>query len=297
VIRREAPGGAVMQVAVLGTGKMGAAMARRLAGCGHDVTVWNRTRARAEAVGAAKVASTPAEAVRDADVVISILTDAAAVRNVYLGNDGALKAARKQVFVEMSTAGPDVVKEIAPAVEKAGAKFIECPVMGSIPAIDAGKGMLIAAGDDEALEKARPVLECIGEVRRVKDAESAAKLKLVANTMLTGVSALAAEVLTAARAAGLDPEDVFWIFTRFAPVLAARKSGYVDHQFQPVTFALRDAAKDVKLAAEVFERAGAEVPLTKVSKELYERAAKTMGDQEMSAIVTVFEKQPLERKR
>ncbi len=215
-----------MRVAVLGTGRMGAAMARRLAGCGHEVTVWNRTRERAEAVGAGKVASTPAEAVREADVVISILSDAAAVRGVYLGPEGAVQGARGQVFVEMSTAGPDVVREIGPAVEEAGAKCVESPVMGSTPAIDSGKGMLIPAGDDEALERVRPGLECLGEVRRANDAESAAKLKLVANTMLTGVSALAAEVLTAARAAGLDPEDVFMsaIVTVFEKQPAERKA-------------------------------------------------------------------------
>src|SRR5205807_9275060 len=94
-------------------------------------TLWNRTRQRAEAVGVGKVASTPAEAVADAEVVISMLTDADALRATYLGADGAVKAARRQVFVEMSTAGPDVAKELAPVIEATGAQFVEAPVLGS----------------------------------------------------------------------------------------------------------------------------------------------------------------------
>jgi 3-hydroxyisobutyrate dehydrogenase-like beta-hydroxyacid dehydrogenase len=279
-----------MRVAILGTGKMGGAIAQRLNAEGHQLTLWNRTRKRAEALGVGRVAATPGEAVENAEVVISILTDADAIRAAYLGQGGAASAARNQVFVEMSTAGPDVIKEVQPAIERAGAKFVECPVLGSISAMESGKGLLFAAGDDAALERARPVLEALGEVRRIKDPESAAKLKLIANTVLTGVSALAAEVLAAGAAAGVDTEDVFWVLTRFAPALGARRAGYVEHRYEPVTFALRDAVKDLRLAAELFKRAGAATPITAKTKELFEKAAETAGDLDLSAISTLYEK-------
>src|SRR2546422_11178522 len=102
-----------MRVAILGTGKMGGAMARRLESEGHDLTLWNRTRERAETLDVGKGAATPAEAAARAEIVISILTDADAARAAYLGDDGALKAAQGQVFVEMGTAGPDSAKELA----------------------------------------------------------------------------------------------------------------------------------------------------------------------------------------
>lgn len=286
----------MMRVAILGTGKMGAAIATRLSEMGNELVLWNRTRSRAEAVGAGKVAESPAEAVRNADVVISILTDADAVRNAYLGDDGAVKGARDQVFIEMSTAGPDVVRELQPTIERAGAKFIECPVLGSISAMETGKGILFAAGDDEAIERARPVLDALGEARRIKDPESAATLKLMANTVLMGLSALAAEVLGAAAAAGVDTEDVFWVLTRFSPPLAARRAGYVDHKYEPVTFALRDAVKDLRLATDVYRRVGASTPMTDKAKELFDRAAKTAGDLDLSAIMTLYEKQTADRK-
>ncbi|TMC83136.1 MAG: NAD(P)-dependent oxidoreductase [Chloroflexi bacterium] len=278
-----------MRVAILGTGKMGAAIARHLSESGHELTLWNRTRSRADAVGVGSVASTPAEAVKAAEVVISILTDAAAVRSAYLGDHGAVTAARDQVFIEMSTAGPDVVKEVQAVIERGGAKFIECPVVGSISAMETGKGILFAAGDDAAIEKGRPVLEAIGEVRRIKDPESAARLKLIANTVLMGLSALAAEVLAAGAAAGVDTEDVFWVLTRFSPVLAARRAGYMEHKYEPVMFALRDAAKDLRLATEVYRKAGASTPMTETARDLFERAARTAGDLDLSAISTLYD--------
>jgi 3-hydroxyisobutyrate dehydrogenase-like beta-hydroxyacid dehydrogenase len=284
-----------MRVAILGTGKMGGAIARRLKAEGHELTLWNRTRERAETLGIGRVAAAPAEAVEDAEIVVSILTDATAIRVAYLGDGGAVRAARDQVFIEMSTAGPDVVKELQPVIEQAGAKFIECPVLGSITAMETGKGLLFAAGDDEPLERARPVLEALGEVRRIKDPESAAKLKLIANTVLTGLSALAAEVMAAGAAAGVDTEDVFWVLTRFAPALGARRAGYVDHRYEPVTFALRDAVKDLRLAADMFKRAGAATPLTRKTKELFEKAAESAGELDLSAISTLYEKAPAHR--
>ena len=284
-----------MRVAILGTGKMGGAMARRLNGAGHELTLWNRTPERAKALGVGKVAATPAEAVASAEVVISMLTDADAVRTAYLGEGGAAAAAHHQVFVEMSTAGPEVAKDIVPAIERAGAQFVEAPVLGSVGAVEAGTLIVLASGREAAIEHARPVLEALGEVRRLGEVGSAAKLKLVANSMIAGVSALAAELLAAGTAAGLNSEDVFSVLSRVAPVLNARKAGFVEHRYEPITFALRDALKDVRMATELYERVGAQAPITSKVKELYERAAKTAGDLDMSAIATVYDGKPASR--
>ena len=285
-----------MRVAILGTGKMGGAMARRLEASGHELTLWNRTRERAEALGVGRVAATPAEAAEGADIVISMLTDADAVRAAYLGPGGAVKVARSQVFVEMSTAGPVVAKELAPLIDRAGAQFVEAPVLGSIAAVESGTLVIFAAGREAAIERARPALKDLGEVRPVGDIGSAASLKLVANSMLAGVNALAAELQSAGTAAGLQAEDVFWVLTRIAPVLNARKAGYVEHHYEPVSFALRDALKDLRLALDLFKRAGAATPITSTTKELYEAAAKTAGELDMSAIATLYHPKPARSK-
>ena len=286
-----------MRVAILGTGKMGGAMARRLDSAGHELVLWNRTRERAEQLGIGTVVSTPAEAAKDAEIVISMLTDADAVRAAYFGDAGAVKSAQRQVFVEMSTAGPDVGQVVAPAIEGAGAQFVEAPVMGSVGAVESGTLVVLAAGPKGAIDRALPVLEALGQVRRVGDRGTAARLKLVANSMTAGVSALAAELQSAGTAAGLNPDDVFFVISRVTPGLSARKAGFVEHRYEPVTFALRDALKDVRLATDLYTRSGSMTPLTSTVKELYERAAKAAGSLDISAIATVYDLKPAEAKQ
>ena len=262
---------------------------------GHDRTLWNRTRQRAEELGVGVVAATPAEAAQNAEVVISSLTDAGAVRAAYLGPDGAAKGAKDQLFIDASTAGPEVSKEIAAAIERAGAQFVEAPVLGSVPAVEAGTLIIFAAGPAAAIDRATPVLSQLGEVRRAGDYGNAASLKLVANSMLAGVGALAAELMSAGTAAGLNPEDVFWVLNRIAPVLNARKAALIEHRYEPVNFALRDAVKDLRLALGLYKRTGATTPITEVTRGLFERAAQSAGDLDLGAIATIYEHQPASR--
>jgi len=277
-----------MRVAILGTGKMGAAMAKRLAGQGHQLKLWNRTRSRAEAVGAGEVVSTPAEAVRAAEVVISILTDAAAVRTTYLGAGGAREAARDQVFVEMSTAGAEVSQEIAAVLPA----YVEAPLFGSVGALANGTAVILAAGDQRAIERARPVLADLGEVRIIGQLGTAAALKLIGNTMLGGVYALASELMSAGVAAGVPAEEVFFILNRFVPLLTQRKAGFVEHRYEPVTFALRDMVKDLELGHGLFQRLGVSTPMSDETRRLFEKAAVTHADAEVSAVASLYENQP-----
>jgi 3-hydroxyisobutyrate dehydrogenase len=123
-----------MRIAILGTGKMGGAMAHRLASFGFYVTLWNRTPARAAGLHVGTVAASPAGAARDADLVISSLTNDVAVRDVYLGENGAFSAGENKVFIDMSTAGPDVIEELGREAEAGKARLISAPVVGSLPA-------------------------------------------------------------------------------------------------------------------------------------------------------------------
>jgi len=282
-----------MRVAILGTGKMGAAMAKRLDVQGHQLTLWNRTRARAEAVGVGTVTATPAEAVRAAEVVISILTDAAAVRTIYLGAGGAREAARDQVFVEMSTAGAEVSQEIAAALPA----YVEAPLFGSVGALANGTAVILAAGDERAIDRARPVLADLGEVRIIGELGSAAALKLIGNTMLGGVYALASELMSAGVAAGVPAEEVFFILNRFVPLLTQRKAGFLEHRYEPVTFALRDMVKDLELGHGLFQRLGVSTPMSDETRRLFEKAAETHADAEVSAVASLYEDQPARSRR
>jgi len=216
------------------------------------------------------------------------------VRTAYVGDGGAAHAAKGQVFVDMSTAGPEVSKEIATRLGAAGAQYVDAPVLGSIPAVEAGELVILAAGDRQAIERAAPVLQALGEIRRVGGLGSAASLKLVANTMIAGVTALAAELLAAGASAGLNDDDVFFVLSRISPYLNTRRAGLVDHGYEPVTFALRDAAKDLRLATEPYKNIGATTPPAMRTKDLYERAAQRAGDLDMSAIASLHETRPVD---
>jgi 3-hydroxyisobutyrate dehydrogenase len=277
--------GPPQRIAVLGTGKMGAAMARRLVGCGFDVTLWNRTAATAEALQLGSVARTPYEAARNADVVISSLTNDAAVRDVYLGENGAFGAAENTLFIDTSTAGPEVVEELGRETHAGKARFLSAPVVGSVPAVEAGKLLLLVGGDRRDLEQALPVLENLGEVHYVGERGSAQRLKLIANSMLGITSAAAAELLAAGTAIGLDTQQVFSILVRFAPGLAARKRGFLQRQYTPTLFAVRDLVKDLDLGLHAFREGGAAAPLTRQARALYARAMRESAALDISAVM------------
>ncbi len=279
-------------VAILGTGKMGGAMARRLAGAGFDITLWNRSAARAEELQLGHVAATPAAAVRGADIVISSLTNDAAVRDVYLGEDGVLSAAAGVLVVDTSTAGPDIADEIGREAQERGIRFLAAPVVGSVPAIESGKLLILAGGDQTDANQARPVLEHLGEVLYVGERASAQRLKLVANSMLGITSAAAAELIAAGTAVGLDRAQVFSILTRFAPGLAVRERGFLHDQHTPTMFAVRDLVKDLDLALRAFGDRGARTPLVHETRELYGEAMRDAADLDITAITRVTVQAP-----
>jgi 3-hydroxyisobutyrate dehydrogenase-like beta-hydroxyacid dehydrogenase len=278
------------RVAVLGTGRMGSAIARRLAETGVELVLWNRTRSRAEGLGGIVVA-TPGEAVAKADVVLSSLTGPDALRATFSGPTGALAAARGQSFVEMSTVGPDVLEELRPLVTRTGSTFVDAPVIGAPPAMLRGAELVIAGGERDDLERVRPVLERLGEVRHVGPFGSGARLKLVANSMLGALVIVAAELEIAGAESGVDRETVFDLLARFVPSLAMRRVGFLDDQHEPL-FALRDLRKDLDLALGVFHRADAHVPLTALVREWVDEAAAENPELDISAVIRRYARSP-----
>jgi 3-hydroxyisobutyrate dehydrogenase len=276
-------------VAILGTGKMGGAMARRLAAAGFEMILWNRTAAKAHELGIGRVAATPAEATRDADLVISSLTNDAAVREVYLGDDGVLQTGLGKLLVDASTAGPRIAEELGPEARAKGARFLEGPVVGSVPAVESGKLLVIVAGDATDLERARPVLQHLGDIQYAGAWGNAQRLKLIANSMLGITSAAAAELLVAGTKAGLDRGQVFSILLRFAPGLAARERGFLQDQHTPTMFAVRDLVKDLDLAHDTFGGAAVATPLTNQAREAFTETKSRTPDVDISAVMEVYE--------
>ena len=167
----------VAKITVLGTGRMGSALARRLAEVGFELTLWDRTAERAKAVEIGRVAASPAEAVEDAELVISSLTGPEALRATYLGPNGALEGAHGQLFLEMSTAGPEFEAELAPRVALTGSYLVDATIVGAPPIVEQGDATILVGGDAAHVEQARPVLAHFGTVRHVGQPGNGARLR------------------------------------------------------------------------------------------------------------------------
>jgi 3-hydroxyisobutyrate dehydrogenase-like beta-hydroxyacid dehydrogenase len=272
-------------VAVLGTGKMGSAIARRLSGAGYEVTLWNRTPARAKKVGIGRVAPSAADAVASADTVITSLTGPEAVRATFAGPLGALASARGQHFIEMSTAGPEVLAELGPALTAANSSLVDAPILGPPTALEAGSALIVVGGADADVALVRPLLERFGEVRHVGPLGSGARIKLVANSLLGILTLAAGELQVAGQSAGLDPDVVFDVLRHYVPMLDARREGYLRDRHQPTLFALRDLRKDLDLALGLFHAAGASTPLAAVVRELIQDEMAEAADLDISAVI------------
>jgi 3-hydroxyisobutyrate dehydrogenase len=272
-----------VRVTLLGTGKMGAAIARRLAAAGHELTLWNRTAARAREVGAGRVAGSVEEAVGGAEIVLSILYDADAVLDVL-----ARVRPRGQLFVEMSTAGPDVEEQLAERLESAGSRLLTAPILGSVPAIEQGSALILVGGAQEAFDRARAVLEAFGQAEYVGTRRAAMGLKLLNNAMLGACSLAAAELLATGEREGLDVRTIFRLLSRMMPYLQARTRSYLDRDHSRPMFEVEAIVKDLDLALAAGHAAGASMPVAAQARELYRLAAAEHGHEEMTAVIELF---------
>src|ERR1700704_5951542 len=177
-----------MKIGIVGTGRMGTAIARRLLELGHEVQVWNRTADNAQEARDAGAKWTPAlgELVNDSEVVISFLYDNAAVERVYLGSDGLLSGhLQGRLFIDMSTVSPGTHERIAPEIKSRDGSFIECPVSGSIPTARSGALVGFAGGDAARFARAQPLLrQLCRRVEHVGPLGAVTRMKLAANLLL-----------------------------------------------------------------------------------------------------------------
>ena len=262
---------AMTSIAVLGTGQMGTAIARRLLATGHRVTAWNRTPATAAALAeaGAGVAATPAAAVAGPDLVITMLTDAVAVEAALFDPGGAAAAVRPgAVVVQMSTIGPDQVRAIAERLPGA-VSLLDAPVGGSVGAVEAGALTIFAGGSREVLELAEPALRDLGTIRRCGPVGAGAALKLVVNTaMVTALGALH-DTLVVADAVDVDRKVAL-------DVLAAGPLGGAVRRATATgaSFAISLAAKDARLALRDVRGA----PVAAAASQLLHDAAEQSAD-------------------
>ncbi len=285
-----------MRVALVGTGIMGAPMASRLLAAGHAVVAYNRTAAKLEPLAARGVATaaTPREAATDADVVISMVTDPAAVAAVSLGPDGILGAlSDSAVHCDMSTVTPQSAKVIADEYAVAGKRFVQCPVMGSKKQIADGTLIVLAGGADTAIDFASVAWSAfVGQERRFPNAEQAATAKLACNMLIAQMILGLGQSLVFAKAGGVDPQvvlDIIQSSNLAAPMYGSKGKTLIERNFTP-NFVVRNMLKDLNLAEASADEAAIVQPMNSEAVKLFDYAVKWgYGDEDYSAVVKVLE--------
>ncbi len=285
--------GVATTVAVIGTGRMGGAMAGTLVRSGFTVTVWNRDRAKAEKVATgtgATVAQSPASAAMAADVVITSLADDAAVRSVYLGDEGLVAGlGPSQIAVETSTIDPETVQAVGAAVDATGAAFLDAPVSGSVSTVEAGQLTIMAGGDHAAVTRARPVLDALAaRVIEVGPRGSGAVAKLAVNALVHGLNVALSEALVLAEKAGVDRSTAYEVFATGAggaPFVQYKRQAYEHPDAAAVAFSLDLVAKDLELITRLGERVGAPMDQARTGLEIVRTAISNgFGERDLSAV-------------
>lgn len=247
-------------IAFLGLGGMGLPMARRLLSTDHSLVVWNRTASRTSSLVAAgaRAAASPAEAAREADVVITMLADPAAVSAVLAGVAETVRPGT--LVIEMSTIGPDAVRTL-PSLLPAGVELVDAPVQGSVGPAAEGTLRILAGGSPAALSRAEPVLRTFGTVTRTGPLGSGAAAKVVANTAMLAGLALLGDVFKLAETLGVDAVEL----VRNGPLAGVLK------RYENVAgrFPVPHGAKDLGLAAA----AAPELTIVAAARELMAAAA------------------------
>jgi len=274
-------------VAVLGTGIMGGPIAANIARAGLDTRVWNRTREKAEAVQAATVADSPADAVDGADIVLTMLADGPAVESV-MTEGGALEAMRDDaIWIQTSTIGIAATERLAQLAEERGVTFVDAPVLGTKAPAEKGELTLLVSGPEDAREATAPVLEAIGsKTIWLGEAGEGTRLKLVTNTWLLSLLGDLAESLAFAERIGVDPRAFLDAIDGPVGSPYAQMKGpmMLDRDFT-TSFPLKLALKDLELVLEAAERHDARMPVASAAAGSFKRALEQgHGEEDMSAV-------------
>lgn len=294
-----------MRIGFAGLGRMGVPMAERLLAAGHELVVWNRTRAKAEEFadgvesgGAARVADSPAELLADGGLCLTMVADDAALERVALGDgaapghvasDGILGGASGGTLVDLSTVSVPASQRVAEAAQRVDAAYLRAPVSGNPGVVRAGNLAIVVSGPRETYEETKPILEAIGpHLYHVGAAEEARVAKLALNLVVAGTAELMAEAIVLGEAHGLDPKDLLEVMGA-----SAVGSPFVKYKTEPLlkgdysaTFTTAMMCKDAGLIREAAGEHGLDLPVAGLLETLLEATIDAgHGDEDFMALL------------
>jgi 3-hydroxyisobutyrate dehydrogenase-like beta-hydroxyacid dehydrogenase len=281
------------KVGFIGLGIMGEPMCRNVLAGGHDVVVYNRTPAKMDPLIAAgaRAAASLAELVRRSEVVITMVSDPAAVRDVVTAKGGILPSLSPgMTYIDMTTVSPEASREIAILVRGTGAEYLEAPVLGSRKPATEGTLVILTGGDAEVSRRMEPLLRTMGrKVVHMGDTGMAAHMKLLINQILGALLCAFAEAALTGIAAGIPAEKILEVIEDSVvacPAIRAKGPDMLGERVFTPNFPLKHARKDVRLAVEAGKAAGVPTPVTKAACDLFDAALQRgYGDRDISAVL------------
>ena len=294
-----------MKIGIAGIGRMGAAISLRLLSFGHEISVWNRTieKTRPLAAAGARVAATAAQLAASSELIITSLTNAAAIDKVFRGQQGLLADdVSGKLFIEMSTVRPNTVQVLAPEVKAKGAVLVECPVGGTVKPATEGKLIGFVGGDAADVARARPVLDQLcRRVEHLGPVGAGASVKLASNLPLLVYWQALGEALLLCRAVGVDSTRLMAILgdTAGGPnVLKVRGANIADaldgKGTGTVTFDIDSVRKDLQSMLEEARSLGGSLPVAERALECFDQASRAgLGSVDAVALPVRWAKQTL----
>ena len=284
-----------MKIGFIGLGKMGAPMARNLLLKGHSISVWNRSREKAESLArdGAHVAGSPEEACLDAEAVFTMLADDRAVESVVFGEEGILTAlARGSIHVSSSTISTALARRLTTNHAARGQGYLSVPVFGRPEAAEAAKLLVIAGGASDQIERVRPLFDAIGRATFIAGAEpwQANALKVCGNFMIMSVLESFGESFATLRKANVDPHLFLEIMNALfaSPVYANYGRMIANENFEPAGFELKLGLKDVRLAMQTAEECASPMPFASVVHDHFVNAmAHGQAEMDWSSVARV----------
>ena len=277
------------KVALLGTGIMGAAMARNLLSEGMEVSVWNRSREKAEPLeeDGAEVADSPSEAASDADFLLTMLADADVIQEA-VGNGVLPALAEGGVWLQMSTVGEDGSGRLAEIANEHGVPYVDAPVLGTKQPAEQGQLVVLASGPEEVRERSEPVFDAVGsKTVWLGEAGAGSRLKLVINNWIVGILGVLAETVAFARSVGVDPSK-FLETIEGSPLglpYAQLKGNMMIEENFPTSFSARLARKDAGLVLGAAEARDLQMPIAEAVAARFDEAIQAgHGEEDMAAI-------------
>ena len=284
-----------LRIGFLGLGTMGEPIANNLRKAGHQLTIWNRTPARAERLvqKGARLAATPRAAAEGQDAVLVCVADDAALDAVLGGPDGALAGLREgDLLVDLSTSGTRAARATAERAGKQGVKFLAATLLGSKAAAEQAQLVVVVGGPAEARERVRPALHAMSaRLFELDSAVHAALMKLCVNTVGAAMLTVLAEALVLGASGGVDAGKVVEVLqaSGFHSPLHLLKGELIQNRDYAPRFSLKLAEKDMRLAQEAASDQGARLPVNLAVRQLLaEGAASGRGDQDVAAVAELL---------